>query len=127
MRPVGRSVVRRGWSFGGGRHYPQFQRGHVPGSANPNVYTGTAVDTSDPNPGTVGYKYYNSSGLGGNGGWDDGCLNGTSANRPLRLPGASGGTVDLPAVFFGDAGPQQTSPVTFRVNMAQKINVGAFV
>jgi hypothetical protein len=98
-----------------------------PASANPNVYTGTAVDTSDPNPGTVGYKYYNSSGLGSNGGWDDGCLNGTSANRPLRLPGASGGTVDLPAVFFGDAGPQQTSPVTFRVNMAQKINVGAFV
>jgi hypothetical protein len=98
-----------------------------PSSANPNLYTGTTLDTADPNPGTVGYKYYNSSGLGSNGGWDDGCLNGTSANRPCRLPAVSGGTVSLPAVFFGDAGPQQTSPITFRVNMAQKINVGAFV
>jgi len=96
-----------------------------PSAANPNVYSGTAVDTT-PNPGVLGYKYYNSSGLGFNGGWDDGCLNGTSANRPYALPGVSGGTITLPTVFFGDAGPQQTSVVTFRVNMAQKVNTGAF-
>jgi hypothetical protein len=98
-----------------------------PASSNPNLYTGSAVDTGDPNPGTVGYKYYTSSGLGFNGGWDDGCLNGTSANRPYKLPDVSGGTANLPSVFFGDAGPQQTSTITFRVNMAQKVSVGAFV
>jgi hypothetical protein len=43
------------------------------------------------------------------------------------LPDASGGTANLPSVFFGDAGPQQTSPITFRINMAQKASVGAFV
>ena len=95
-----------------------------PAASNPNLYSGSVVDSADPTPGTTGYKFYTSSGLGSNGGWDDGCLNGTSANRPYRLPAVSGGTVTLPLVFFGDAGPQQTSPITFRVDMAQKASLG---
>lgn len=92
------------------------------GSATPNVYRGTAVDTTNPNPGVETYKYYNSH----NGQYDDGCLNGTGKNRQYLLPATSGSTVTLPTVFFGDAGPQQTNSVTFRVNMDQMINIGAF-
>jgi len=93
-----------------------------PSGPNTNVYSGTANDASNPNGGVETYKFYNSR----NGQWDDGDLNGSNKNRAGRLPSASGGSLVLPVVFFGDAGPQVTNSVTFQVDMAQQINIGAF-
>jgi len=93
-----------------------------PAGLNTNLYSGTVNDTSNPNGGVETYKFYNSR----NGQWDDGCVNGSNKNRAGRIPSTSGGGVVLPVVFFGDAGPQVTNLVTFQVDMAQQINVGAF-
>jgi len=87
------------------------------------VYTNTANDTTNPNGGVESYKFYNSH----NGQWDDGDLNGAGKNRAARLPSVSGGSLVLPTVFFGDTGLQSSNLITFRVNMAQSINLGAFV
>jgi len=49
-------------------------------------------------------------------------------NRLITLPTTSGASFTAPLVYFGDIPPAGdiTSTVTFQVNMAQQINVGAF-
>ena len=47
-------------------------------------------------------------------------------NRAINLPLNSGGSLNVPTPYFDDGGPGITVPVTFQVDMAQQINIGAF-
>src|SRR3954463_12755599 len=89
-----------------------------PASLNPALSTGRAVDTADDNGAKMQYKYV----IDGNT-WENPA---TGNNRVVLLPSTSGASLSLPTVFFGDAGIPVTSSVTFRVDMAQQINLGAF-
>jgi len=92
-----------------------------PLGATPAVYSQT-VDV--PANGTVvSYKYtiepagtYEAVRLGG------------GHNRLIALPATSGASFTAPLVYFGDVAPagDVTSTITFQVNMAQQINIGAF-
>jgi hypothetical protein len=92
-----------------------------PLGATPAIYSQT-VNIAD-NGSVVSYKYtiepattYEGVRLGG------------GHNRLITLPTTSGATFTAPLVYFGDVPPvgDITSTITFRVNMAQQINVGAF-
>jgi hypothetical protein len=87
-----------------------------PSGVNTNLYIGTFDDTNDANGHVVIFKYV-AGGTYENTGDGD--------NRCAQLP-ASGGSLLLPAVFFDDAGPGVTANVTFQVDMAEQINLGAF-
>src|ERR1051325_8560287 len=89
--------------------------------ATPAVYSQTVNIAT--NGTVVSYKYtiepaatYETVRLGG------------SHNRLITLPTTSGASFTAPLVYFGDTPPVSdiTSTVTFQVNMAQQINVGAF-
>lgn len=88
---------------------------------NSNLYVGEITDTVDPNGGTIYYKYFAPS-IGS--GWES---TANTFNRAARLPGTSGDSVAMPAVYFDDAGPLVTNAVNFRVNMAGQIHLGLFV
>lgn len=89
-----------------------------PASTNPNLYTGSIVDTTDDNAGKMQYKYVVDGST-----WETPA---TSNNRAVRLPATSGATLTLPTVFFSDSGDPVIESVVFRVDMAQQINLGAF-
>jgi hypothetical protein len=93
-----------------------------PSGANTNLFFGTITNTTELNGYPTEYKFYNSR----DGQWDDGAVNNSGKNRNARLPSLSGASLVLPIVFFGDKGPQVTNTVTFRVDMAQQVNIGAF-
>lgn len=93
-----------------------------PAALNPNIYSGTANNTTTPNGYIEGYKFYNSQG----GVWENGAVNSSDKHRNVRLPATSGASLVLPPVFFNDAGDQVINQVTFRVNMAQRVHTGAF-
>jgi hypothetical protein len=99
-----------GWGAG-------FTLTNNPAAANPNLYTGTVTDTSDANGSVLIFKYVIDSGTYEN--TEDG------QNRCAQLP-AGGGSLQLPAPFFDDAGPTITANVTFQVNMAEQVNLGVF-
>jgi hypothetical protein len=86
-----------------------------PGGVNPYLFTGT---TNLPQNGIViAYKYVIQPGATFEG----------SHNRLLTLPSTSGATVTAPLPYFNDTPPSPfTIDVTFRVDMAQQINTGAF-
>jgi hypothetical protein len=87
------------------------------------VYTNTANDTLDANGGHMFYKFVNShTGIG----YENLCDGG--GNRGATLPSVSGGSLNLPTPFFGDAGAPilYTSTITFQVDMSQQINLGSF-
>jgi hypothetical protein len=88
-----------------------------PAAANPNLYSGTVSDTSDANGTVLIYKYVI------DGGTYENTYDGD--NRCAQLP-AGGASLFLPASFFDDAGPVIEANVTFQVDMAEQINVGAF-
>jgi hypothetical protein len=88
-----------------------------PAAANTNLYTGTVTDTSDANGTVVIYKYVIDT--------NDYENTWSGNNRCAQLP-AGGGSLIVPAAFYDDAGPMITANVTFQVNMAEQINVGAF-
>ena len=92
-------------------------------AANPNVYTGTTNDVSDANGGKLQYKFWNSNPATPNTGWEN---TSSGQNRCVLLPSTNGAPLVLPTCFFGDAGTPETSTVTFQVDMAQQINIGAF-
>lgn len=85
-----------------------------PGGVNPYLFTGT---TNFPQNGIViAYKYVIQPGA-----YE------SSHNRLLTLPSTSGSTVTAPLPYFNDTPPSQfTIDVTFRVDMSQQINTGAF-
>lgn len=104
-------------SFNGWAAFPLTNN---PSGPNPLVYSGT---TNLPFNGTVQqFKYtiepgaaYETTRLGG------------TRNRLFTLPATSGESLTLPLAYYNDAPPADvTVPVTFRVNMAQQINTGAF-
>jgi hypothetical protein len=115
------TVAARG-TFNG---YGQFFLTNNPSGPNANIYTGTANNTNDANGGVMQFKYWNSNGATPNGGWESPADNGN--NRAASLPSTSGAALVLPTVFFSDAGATETSTVTFRVDMAQQIQLGRFV
>jgi hypothetical protein len=81
------------------------------------VYTNTANDTSDPNNGTVNYRFN----INGN--------NETTAsydNRASRLPVNSGDSLVLPTPFYGDVGAGSVINVTFQMDMSEEIQLGHF-
>ena len=84
------------------------------------VYTNTATDTTDTNGGCMQYKYvvdgyyYESPAYGGN-------------NRLASLPLISGASLVLPTPFFNDDGAPVANAIKFQVNLAQQINLGAFI
>jgi len=88
------------------------------------VYTNTVDDTTDANGAVMTYKYINSHAGLPNGGYE-GLSDGN--NRAVILPSVSGSSLVLPTPFFGDAGaPTFINTVTFKVDMSQQINLGAF-
>ena len=88
-----------------------------PSGPNPRLYTGS---TNIPDTGVViAYKYTIEPGAN--------YETTQTHNRLVDLPNA-GGTVTTPKVYYSDVPPADTplTTVTFRVNMAQQINVGSF-
>lgn len=90
-----------------------------PAAANPNIYSGTITNTTDPNDGVMQYKYV----IDGSN-WENPADNGK--NRAAKLPSASGATLVLPTPYFSDAGNPVTNTIMFQVNMAQQINLNNF-
>ncbi len=88
-----------------------------PNGANPSLWTGTA---NVPTNGIViEYKYV----IDPNG-WES-IQKGN--NRLATLPAASGSSLVLSAAYYADLAPAPVSvDVTFQVDMAQAINIGAF-
>lgn len=88
-----------------------------PAGANPNLYSGTVVDTSDANGAKLEYKYCLDEG-----GWES-----LSCNRAAVLPAAAGASLALPLVYFNDWAPAAVSDnVTFRIDMTDEIALGTF-
>jgi hypothetical protein len=116
FNPLTQTVAARG-SFSNWNPLPLTNN---PAGPNPALYTGT-TNVVGGNGTVLQYKYtiepgavYEPVALGGN------------HNRLVTLP-AGGGSLATPVVYYGDAPPApSTVPVTFQVNMAQQINVGAF-
>jgi hypothetical protein len=84
-----------------------------------SIYTNTANNSTDPNGGVMQYKYV----INGSN-WENPADAGK--NRAAKLPSTSGATLTLPTPYFSDAGTPVANDVTFRVNMAQQINLGNF-
>ena len=110
----GTSLVSARGSFNG---YAQLNLVQVGASS---VYTNTVDDTTDANGGKLEYKFFNSNGSV----WET-TVHGDH-NRVAHLPATSGASLVLPTVYFADAGAPVTNSVTFQVNLAQQINLGAF-
>lgn|ERR1017187_7611522 len=116
--PSTQTVAARG-TFSGWNAFPLTNN---PTGANSNLYTGTTNVAG--NGSVMQFKYtiepgahYESVVLGG------------SHNRLVTLPSNSGASLVVPVVYYNDTAPDNTPavPVTFRVNLAQQINVGAFI
>ncbi len=92
-----------------------------PNAANPNLYTGTYVDTSDANGKAIDWQYriVSGSSIVSYSAQDDG------NNYCVTLP-ASGGTLVLPVQFWDDDGTPVTNSITFQVDMAEQLNLGNF-
>src|SRR3954470_442082 len=60
------TVAARG-TFNG---YGTFNLTNNPAGVNPNLYSGTVVDTTDANGGKLEYKFWNSNPSTPNGGWE---------------------------------------------------------
>lgn len=114
--PATQSVAARG-TFNSWAAFPLTNN---PAGTNTALYTGTTNVAG--NATVMQYKYtvepgahYEAVALGG------------SHNRLITLPTASGASLVLPKVYYGDAPPEQvTTSVSFRVDLAQQINTGAF-
>lgn len=89
-----------------------------PNGANPNLWTGTADVAA--NATVMQYKYV----IDPAGTWES-IPKGN--NRLATLPTTSGASLVLPVVYFADVALSPVSvDVTFQVDMAQQINIGAF-
>jgi hypothetical protein len=88
-----------------------------PAGANPSLYTGTVVDSSDATGAKLEYKYCINDG-----GWES-----LACNRAAVLPSAADASLTLPLVFFNDRAPATVSDnVTFRIDMTDEIALGTF-
>ncbi len=92
-----------------------------PNAANPNLYTGTYVDTSDANGKGMDWQYriVSGSSVASYSSQDD------NDNYCVTLP-ANGGTLVLPVQFWDDDGTPVTNSITFQVDMAEQLNLGNF-
>lgn len=113
------TVAARG-TFNG---YGQFFLTNDPVGSNPYLFSGTLSDTTEANGSKMQYKFWTSNASAPNTGWE-GTVSGQ--NRCVLLPATSGASLVLPTPFYGDGGLPEISTVTFQVDMAQQINVGAF-
>ena len=90
---------------------------------NSTIYTNSYDDTADANGRCVSYRFRLVSATAGTGyestaSWD---------NRAAQLPATSGTSLLLPTPYYGDVGPGQVINVTFRVDMAEQIQLGLFI
>jgi len=119
--PLSQSVTVRG-SFNGWGSPAALALTNNPNGPTPTVYSGT-VDI--PNNGiVVSYKYVVEPGTS-----YESVRSGGGHNRLITLPTANGASMSAPLVDYGDTTlitGDITTTVTFQVNMAQQINVGAF-
>jgi hypothetical protein len=115
------TVAARG-TFNG---WNQFFLTNNPSGANPYLYSGTTTDSTDVNGAVMLFKYWNSNPATPTSGYETPADAGK--NRAVNIPSASGASLVLPTVFFSDAGYPVNSDVTFRVDMAQQINLGYFI
>ncbi|HEY3860314.1 MAG TPA: hypothetical protein VGO59_00365 [Verrucomicrobiae bacterium] len=90
-----------------------------PASANPNLYTGAYVDSSDGNGKGMDWQYRIISGgsVASYSGQDD------NDNYCVTLPG---GSLVLPVQFWDDDGAATTNSITFQVDMAEQLHLGKF-
>lgn len=119
--PLSQSVTVRG-SFNGWGTPTALALTNNPNGPTPTVYSGT-VDI--PTNGiVVSYKYVVEPGT-----QYESVRSGGGHNRLINLPTASGASMSAPLVDYSDntlITGDITTTVTFQVNMAQQINVGAF-
>lgn len=113
------TVAARG-TFNG---YGQFFLTNNPGGSNPYLFSGTLRDTTEANGSKMQYKYWTSNASAPNTGWE---ATASGQNRAVLLPATSGASLVLPTPFYGDGGLPEINSITFQVDMAQQINVGAF-
>ena len=118
--PASQTVSARGAFAGPGTTWGELPLTNNPSGPNPGLWSGT---TNLPfTQGVLSYKYsiepgilYETVAMGG------------SHNRLALMPGTDGATLVLPKAYYADTPPVLSDiTVTFQVNLAQQINVGAF-
>ena len=124
FNPGTQTVAVRGKFTGWGTAFVQLTNN--PSAVNPNLYTGTTnILTAYGTNGTpTDYKFTLEGG---------GSVYETTAdnnNRVFVIPANNGGSLTNPVSYFSDTPPTppgpETNAVTFLVDMAQQINIGAF-
>lgn len=116
FNPLTQTVAARG-SFSSWNPLPLTNN---PAGVNPALYTGT-TNVVGGNGTVMQYKYTIEPGAN-----YEAVVEAGNHNRLVTLP-AAGGTLIAPVVYYSDAPPAPVAvPVTFQVNLAQQINVGAF-
>lgn len=118
--PATQTVAARG-TFDGWAS-PGFGLTNNTAAANPNLYSGTFDDTTDANGGVTAWQFVTvtAGNIAAYSSQHDG------DNYCAALPTTSGASVVAPVVFFDDDGPSITADVTFRVDMAEQVNLGTF-
>lgn len=124
FNPATQTVAVRGGFTGWGNAFVHLTNN--PSAANTNLYTGTTniLTANGANGSAADYKFTLEGG---------GSVYETTAdnnNRVFVIPATSGGSLVNPVSYFSDTPPTppgpETNTVTFRVDMAQQINIGAF-
>jgi hypothetical protein len=85
---------------------------------NSTVYTNSFDDTADANGHCVSYRFSINGNYESTASWD---------NRAAKLPATSGASLVLPTPYYGDVGPGQVINVEFQVDMAEQVQIGAFI
>lgn len=121
--PATQTVAVRGTFTGWGNAYVHLTNN--PAAANTNIYTGTTniLTVNGANGTPTDYKFTLES--TGNSTYETTADNN---NRVFVIPTANGGSLTNPVSYFSDLPPTgpETNAVTFLVDMAQQINIGAF-
>jgi hypothetical protein len=109
--PGGTDTVTASGTFNGWGQLALTQSG-----GNSNVYVGGYDDTLDANGATMSYKFVDT-----HTGYES---TADFNNRAITLPATSGATLNLPYIYFNDAGPAITNEITFQVDMSMQIYLG---
>lgn len=93
-----------------------------PGGANPNLYSGTYLDTDDANGTAMQWQYV----IVSNNAIVSYSAQASGHNYGYVLP-TNGGALMLPIQFWSDDGSPVTNSITFQVDMAEQLHLGNFV
>ena len=100
---------------------PGSQLTNNPNASNPFLYSGTFDDTDDANGNVMDWQFVFTNNTSTNF-----SAQADGDNYAFLLPSTSGASAVTPVVFFDDDGPALANNVTFQVDMAEQINIGAF-